>query len=100
MGSDCLTVPYSLRILPLKVALEACQLSGTQAGLPFCVAIALAMLSTPQSRGPGMAFPDLASGFYKELFISTEFFQSLSCRPEVGPAVSTQPGCSGNSLAL
>lgn len=26
------------------------------------------MLSIPQARGPGMAFPDLASGFNKELF--------------------------------
>lgn len=33
MGSDCLTVPYSLRTLPLKVALEACQLSGTLAAI-------------------------------------------------------------------
>lgn len=37
-----------------------------------------------------MAFPDLASGFYKELFISTEAFQSyLSCLAEVCPAGST-----------
>lgn len=58
----------------LKVALKACQLSGTPAGKPLCVAMGLSMLSTPQFRGPGMAFPDLASGFYKELFISTEAF--------------------------
>lgn len=55
MGSDCLTVPYSLSRLLWKLA--SCQVP--KQAYPFCVAMGLAMLSTPQSRGPGMAFPDL-----------------------------------------
>lgn len=96
MGRDCPVAPFYLRTLPLEVVLEACQLSGTQAGMSFCLVEGLAMLSAPQSSGPGIAFPDLASGLCKELFTS----QSLSCRPEVCPAMETQPGHGGNSLAL
>lgn len=56
VGSDCLTVPYSLRTLPLKVALEACQLSGTQAGISLLCGYGTGHVIYTSGQGPRSCF--------------------------------------------